>query len=78
MSKILGSWSGMRNYLEKEMLAECLRGRVRYNCTSYIGMDGCRIFEVYIDKKLVKQFSWETVNTYFIRNNYKKILNLWV
>lgn len=72
MSKILGSWSGMRNYLEKEMLAECLRGRVRYNCTSYIGMDGCRIFEVYIDKKLVKQFSWETVNTYFIRNNYKK------
>ena len=26
MSKILGSWSGMRNYLEKEMLAECLRG----------------------------------------------------
>ena len=72
MSKILGSWSGMRNYLEKEMLAECLRGRVRYNCTSYIGMDGCCIFEVYIDKKLVKQFSLETVNTYFIRNNYKK------
>ncbi len=72
MGKILGSWSNMRKYLEKEMLAESLHNRVRYNCTSYVGMDGCRIFEVYIDNKLVKQFSWETVNTYFIKNNYKK------
>ncbi|NLM56570.1 MAG: hypothetical protein GX192_03865 [Clostridiales bacterium] len=72
MGKILGSWSGMRKYLEKDMLAECLRGRVRYNCTAYPGMDGCHIFEVYIDDKLVKQFSWETVNTYFIKNGYKK------
>lgn len=75
MSKILGSWSGMRKYLEKEMLAECLYGRVRYNCTSYVGMDGCRIFEIYIDNKLVKQFSWETVNSYFIENGYKKNLH---
>ena len=75
MGKILGSWSGMRKYLEKEMLAECLYGRVRYNCTSYVGMDGCRIFEIYIDNKLAKQFSWETVNTYFIKNGYKKNLN---
>lgn len=75
MGKILGSWSGMRKYLEQEMLAECLRGRVRYNCTSYVGMDGCRIFEIYIDNKLVKQFSWETVNTYFIENGYKKNFN---
>ena len=72
MGKILGSWSGMRNYLEQEMLAECLRGRVRYNCTSYAGMDGCHIFEIYIDNQLVKQFSWETVNTYFIDNGYKQ------
>ncbi len=72
---ILSSWSNMRKYLEKEMLTESLHGRVRYNCTSYIGMDGCRIFEIYIDNKLVKQFSWETVNTYFIRNSYKKISN---
>ncbi|WP_195989300.1 hypothetical protein [Clostridium sp. D53t1_180928_C8] len=72
MGKILGSWSNMRKYLEKEMLAESLHGRIRYNCTSYVGMDGCHIFEVYIDNKLVKQFSWETVNTYFIKNNYKK------
>lgn len=75
MSKILGSWSGMRKYLEQEMLAECLCGRVRYNCTAYVGMDGCRIFEIYIDNKLMKQFSWETVNTYYIENGYKKNLN---
>lgn len=69
MGKILASWSGMRKYLEQEMIADCLKGRVRYNCTAYTGMDGCRIFEIFIDKKLVKQFSWETVNTYFINNN---------
>ncbi len=72
MEKILGSWSGMRKYLESEMLADSLRGRVRYNCTSYVGMDGCRIFEIYIDGKLAKRFSWETVNTYFIENGYKE------
>lgn len=75
MGKILSSWSGMRKYLEQEMLAECLHGRVRYNCTSYVGMDGCHIFEIYIDNRLVKQFSWETVNTYFIKNGYKKNSN---
>lgn len=75
MGKILGSWSGMRKYLEQEMLAECLHGRIRYNCTSYVGMDGCCIFEIYIDNKPVKQFSLETVNTYFIKNGYKKKLN---
>ena len=75
MSKILGSWSGMRKYLEKEMLAECLQGRVRYNCTTFVGMDGCHIFELYIDDNLIKQFSWETVNTYFINNGYKRNSN---
>lgn len=49
MGKILGSWSGIRKFLEQEMLADCLHGRVRYNCTSYVGMDGCHIFEIYID-----------------------------
>ena len=67
MSKALSSWSGMRRYLEKEMPADPLKGRVRYNCTSYVGMDGCRIFEVFFDGNLFKQFSWETVNSYFIR-----------
>lgn len=68
MGKILGSWSGMRKYLEQEMLAECLKGRIRYNCTTYVGMDGCKIFEIFVDDKLIKQFSWETVNSYFINN----------
>jgi hypothetical protein len=71
MGKILGSWSGMRKYLEKEMLATSLSNRVRYNCTEYVGMDGCHIFEIYIDNKLFKQFSLETVNTYFINNGLK-------
>ena len=71
MSKVLGSWSGMRKYLEKEILAESLQGRIRYGCTTYAGMDDCKIFEVCIDGKQVKRFSWETVNSYFIDNNLK-------
>lgn len=67
MAKVLGSWSGMRKYLEKEMLAESLSGRVRYNCTTYIGMDDCKIFEVFLDGKVHKQFSYETVQSYFLR-----------
>ena len=68
-----GSWSGMRKYLEKEILADSLKGRVRYGCTTYVGMDGCKIFEVCIDDKQVKRFSWETVNNYFIEKGYKSI-----
>ena len=29
MAKFLGSWSGMRKYLEKEMLAEIMKDRIR-------------------------------------------------
>lgn len=71
MGKILGSWSGMRKYLEKDMLAESLKGRIRYGCTAYAGMDGCRVFEVCVDGAPVRRFSWETVNTYFIEQGYK-------
>lgn len=67
MGKTLGSWSGMRKYLEQEMLADSMKGRIRYNCTTYVGMDGCKIFEVFLDDKVVKQFSWETVQSYFHR-----------
>jgi hypothetical protein len=66
MGKILGSWSGMRKYLEEEMIAQSIRGRVRYGCTRYVGMDNCHIFDVSIDGIQVKRFSWETVNSYFI------------
>ena len=75
MSKALGSWGGMRKYLEQEMLAKPLQGRVRYGCTSYVGMDGCRIFELCLDGKQFKRFSWETVNSYFIIQGYKSIKN---
>ena len=71
MEKILGSWSGMRKYLEKDMLAESLRNRVRYGSTTYVGMDGCCIFELCIDGEQWKRFSFETVNTYFIKQGYK-------
>ena len=75
MSKILGSWSGMRKYLEQEMLTDSLKGRIRYGCTTYPNMDGCYIFELYVDSEVLKRFSWETVNTYFIDNGYKTIQN---
>ncbi len=71
MPKILSSWSGMRKYLEDEMLADSLSQRIRYNCTTYKGMDGCCLFEVYVDDQLFKRFSWETVNSYFIACGYK-------
>ena len=69
---VLGSWSGMKKYLEKDMLADKLKKRVRYGCTRYVGMDGCHIFDIHIDGKQAKRFSWETVNTYFIKKGYKK------
>lgn len=72
MRKASGSWSGMRKYLEKEMLAAKLQGRVRYNCTSYVGMDSSHIFEIYVDDMKVKSFSLETVNTYFINRSLTK------
>lgn len=51
----------MRKYLEQEMLADSLKGRVQYFCTSYPNMDGKKIFEIRIDSKTHKRFSWETV-----------------
>lgn len=63
MGKALGSWSGMKKYLEQDMLAHCLKGRVSYNCTKLVGMDGSGIFEVVVDHDYKKQFSMETVAT---------------
>lgn len=75
MGKINGSWSGMRKYLETEMITDSLKGRIRYNCTTYVGMDGFKVFEIFVDGKMIKRFSLETVNSYFIKNNYKKESN---
>ena len=66
MGKAEKSWSGMRKYLEQEMLAAALKGRVRYNCSTAVGMDGCRFFELYVDGVCIKRFSWETVNSWFL------------
>ncbi|MBR4050526.1 MAG: hypothetical protein IKK09_08510 [Clostridia bacterium] len=72
-----GSWSGMRKYLEKEMLADSIKGRVRYGCTCYPGMDGCKIFEVCIDNKYKKQFSWETLYADLGKKGYPKDERNW-
>ncbi len=72
MSNILGSWSGMRKYLEQEMLADSLKNRIRYGCTSCTGMDDRKIFEICIDGIQAKRFCWETVNNYFINNKLKE------
>jgi len=60
MAKAMGSWSRMRKYLENEMIAKTLKGRIRYSCTTFVGMDGCGIFEIFVDDKSIKQFSMET------------------
>ncbi len=64
MGKAEGSWSGMRKYLEQVMPAEVMRGRLRFSCMDHS-------IELWIDGRRFKQFSWETVNSYFIRMGYK-------
>lgn len=52
------SWSGMRKYLEQEMLARSLRGRVRYHCGAPIeGEAG--LFAVYVDGCCVRHYSMD-------------------
>lgn len=67
MGKALGSWSGMRKYLEQEMLAPVLHGRIRYACRTY----HFNLFEVYIDSISVKQFSWETAQSYIRKGRFE-------
>ena len=61
MKNAQGSWSGMRKYLEKEMLADSLKGRVSYFCSTFVGMHGFGLFAIKVDGIAVKQFSMETV-----------------
>ena len=54
------SWSGMRKYLEQEMLAPSLSGRVRYHCGAPIeGEAG--LFAVYVDGRAVRHYSMESM-----------------
>ncbi len=62
----------MRRYLERDMLALRLRGRVQYRCTTYPGMDGDCVFEIWIDGALAKRCALETVNSYFLEVGRKK------
>lgn len=61
MKKMTDSWIGMRHYLEKEMLAECIKGRIRWDCTIFPGTLTASSFEIYVDGTLAKQFSMDTV-----------------
>lgn len=63
------SWSGVRKHLEHEIISKPLENRVRYDCTTYVGMDGCDVVRLYIDNKEIKRFSHETVCSYFHKNN---------
>lgn len=56
---VMGSWSGMRKYLEEDMLCESLRGRVRYQLTKYPNTDGAGHFEIFVDGKSRKIFSMD-------------------
>ena len=61
MPKAEKSWSGMRKYLEQEMLAPALAGRVRYDCAAYPGMQHGIRFQVFVDDVRISQFAMETM-----------------
>ena len=61
MGKAIESWRGMQNFLEQDMLAECLKGRVRWDCIEFPGLESATAFEVYVDDVLAKRFSMERV-----------------
>lgn len=56
-----GTWSDMRKYLEEEMLADCLKGRIGWNCTQYVNTGGAGTFEIRVDGCTAKRFSMEDV-----------------
>ena len=61
MSKAEKSWSGMRKYLEQDMLAPSLSGRVRYDCAAYPGGNSAIRFQVFVDGQRISHFSMETM-----------------
>ncbi len=62
-----GSWSGMRKYLEEDMLAPCLRGRVRYDCTAYPQANySSRMFMLHVDGEIVRRFCIEEACRWFV------------
>ncbi len=62
-----GSWSGMRKYLEGDMLAPCLRGRIRYDCTAYPQANySSRMFALWVDGEIVQRFCIEEACRWFV------------
>ncbi len=62
-----GSWSGMRKYLEEDMLAPCLQGRIRYDCTAYPQANySSRMFILRVDGETVQRFCMEEVCRWFV------------
>ena len=57
----MGSWNGLRKYLEEDILADCLKGRVCWRYEGPVNGDGASAFEVYVDNTLAKRFSMEMV-----------------
>lgn len=57
----LGSWSAMRKYLERDMLAPSLRGRVRYSCAKFPQTDEQGRFGIHVDGEPWKYFSMENI-----------------
>ncbi len=79
-----GSWSGMRKYLEQDMLAESLRGRVRYDCTAYPQVNfSSRMFAVWVDGEIVQRFCIEEACRWFVEKGripwekHGEILDRW-
>ncbi len=62
-----GSWSGMRKYLEQDMLAEPLHGRIRYDCTAYPQANySSRMFALWVDGEIVQRFCIEEACRWFV------------
>ncbi|MBR6029132.1 MAG: hypothetical protein IKP40_08570 [Clostridia bacterium] len=57
---IEGSWSGMKKYLEQDMLCPALRGRITWNLTHFrpAGDEGA-VFTVCLDGQPVKRFGFQ-------------------
>ncbi len=74
---IEGSWSGMKKYLEQEMLCPALRGRVTWELTRFrpAGDEGS-VFTVCLDGKPVKRFGFQLAAK-ALRDRGFDILHAW-
>ena len=69
----LKSWSGMRRYLEEDMLCDSLKGRVRYSCTRYWKDECFGIFEVFADNISRRVFSMDHAMSQIYKESDKSV-----